>query len=326
MRAAVVREFGPPEGITLEERPVPEPASGEIVARVHAAGVNFADVLMAAGRYVVRPPRPFVAGLEFAGVVTALGPGVTRWRVGDRVMGAPAAGGCFAEYVTLPEDKAFAAPEALPFELASGFLIGHGTAAFSFRRTQLKAGESVLVTGAGGGVGIAAIGIARRMGAKVFAGAGSAEKLAVAKAHGADELIDYGSQDLAAELKGRTGGRGVEVLLDTVGGAVFDAALKGMARWGRIALVGFASGDIPRLPAEYLLVKNLSAIGVGFGAVVVENPALAQTVVDELLALHAREPFKAEIAGRYSLEEAPKALRRLADRGVTGKLIIVPNA
>jgi NADPH:quinone reductase len=322
MRAAVVREFGPPEGITVEERPTPEAAAGEIVARVHAAGVNFADVLMAAGRYVVRPPRPFVAGLEFAGVVSAVGPGVTRWRAGDRVMGAPTAGGCFAEYVALPEDKAFAAPEALPFDLAAGFLIGHGTAAFSLRRCQLKAGESVLITGAGGGVGIAAIGIAKRMGAKVFAAAGSAEKLAVAKAHGADELIDYRSQDLAAELKARTDGRGVDVLLDTVGGAVFDAALKGMARWGRIALVGFASGDIPRIPAEYLLVKNLSAIGVGFGAVVVENPALAQTVIDDLLALHAREPFKAEIAGRYALEETPTALRRLADRGVTGKLVI----
>jgi NADPH:quinone reductase len=326
MRAAIVREFGPPEGIVVEERPIPEPGPGEIVARVHAAGVNFADVLMAAGRYVVRPPRPFVAGLEFAGVVTAVGPSVTRWRAGDRVMGAPTAGGCFAEYVAPPEDKAFAAPEALPFELAAGFLIGHGTAAFSFRRCQLKPGESVLITGAGGGVGIAAIGIAKRMGAKVFAAAGSAEKLAVAKAHGADELIDYRVQDLAAELKTRTEGRGVDVLLDTVGGAVFDAALKGMARWGRIALVGFASGDIPRIPAEYLLVKNLSAIGVGFGAVMVENPALAQTVVDDLLAMHAREPFKAEIAARYQLEETPKALRRLADRGVTGKLVIIPES
>jgi NADPH:quinone reductase len=326
MHAAVVREFGSPEGIVVEERPVPEPGPGEIVARVHAAGVNFADVLMAAGRYVVRPPRPFVAGLEFAGIVSAVGAGVTRWRVGDRVMGAPTAGGCFAEYVALPEDKAFAAPAARSFELAAGFLIGHGTAAFSFRRTQLKTSENVLITGAGGGVGIAAIGIAKRMGAKVFAAAGSAEKLAVANAHGADELIDYRSQDLAAELKARTDGRGVDVLLDTVGGAVFNAALKGVARWGRIALVGFASGDIPRIPAEYLLVKNLSAIGVGFGAVMVENPALAQAVVDELLALHAREPFKAEIAGRYPLEETPKALRRLADRGVTGKLIIIPDA
>ncbi|MDP3737650.1 MAG: NADPH:quinone oxidoreductase family protein [Hyphomonadaceae bacterium] len=325
MRAAVVHEFGPPEGIVLEDRPIPAPGPGEIVARVHAAGVNFADVLMTAGRYVVRPPRPFVPGLEFAGVVTAVGPGAERWRVGDRVMGAPTTGGCFAEYVCLPADKAFAAPEALPFELAAGFLIGHGTAAFSFRRTGLKPGERVLVTGAGGGVGVAAIDVAKRMGAWVVAAAGSADKLAVAKAHGADELIDYRAQDLAKELKARTGGDGVDVVLDTVGGAVFDAALRGMARWGRMAVVGFASGDIPRIAAEYLLVKNLSVIGVGFGGLMAEDPASAQAVIDDLLALHAREPFKAEIAGRYRLDEASAALRRLADRGVTGKLIVTPD-
>jgi NADPH:quinone reductase len=322
MRAAVVRDFGPPEGIALEERPMPEPGPGEIVARVYSAGVNYADLLMAAGRYVVRPPRPFVPGLEFAGVVTAVGPGVERWRVGDRVMGAPTAGGCFADYVSLPADKAFRAPYSLPFNLAAGFLIAHGTAGFSFQRTGLKPGERVLVTGAGGGVGVAAVGVAKRMGATVIAAAGSASKLAVAHAHGADELIDYRTQDLAAELKNRTGGKGVDVVLDTVGGAVFDAALKGMARWGRMAVVGFASGDIPRIPAEYLLVKNLSVIGVGFGGVVVEQPELAQAVIDELLALHAKDPFKAEVAGRYRLEETPIALRRLADRKVAGKLIV----
>jgi len=322
MRAAVVREFGPPEGIALEERPIPEPGPGEIVARVYSAGVNYADLLMAAGRYVVRPPRPFVPGLEFAGVVTAVGLGVERWRVGDRVMGAPTAGGCFADYVSLPADKAFRAPYSLPFNLAAGFLIAHGTAGFSFQRTGLKPGERVLVTGAGGGVGVAAVGVAKRMGARVIAAAGSASKLAVAAAHGADELIDYRTQDLAAELKTRTEGKGVDVVLDTVGGAVFDAALKGMARWGRMAVVGFASGDIPRIPAEYLLVKNLSVIGVGFGGVVVEQPEMAQAVIDDLLALHARDPFKAEIAGRYRLEETSAALRRLADRRVAGKLIV----
>jgi NADPH2:quinone reductase len=325
MRAAMAPSYGPPEIISVEERPTPVAGQGEVVAKVAAAGVNYADVLMVAGKYQVKPPPPFTPGLEFSGTIVEVGPGVDRWRIGDRVMGAPNAGGCFADYVQLSAGQVFAAPAGLSFELAAGFLIGHGTAGFALQRGQLKAGETVLITGAGGGVGIAAVGIAKRMGARVIAAAGSAEKLSAATAQGADETIDYRTQDLRAELKALTGGRGADVVLDTVGGEVFDAALKGLARWGRMLAVGFAGGTIPRVPAEYLLIKNISVLGVGFGGVIIEDPALAQSVIDQVLALHEAEPFKAEIAGRYSLEESPLALRRLLDRAVIGKLIITPD-
>jgi NADPH2:quinone reductase len=325
MRAALAPSYGPPEVICVEELPAPVAGPGEVVAKVAAAGVNYADVLMVAGRYQVKPLTPFTPGLEFSGTIVEVGAGVERWRVGDRVMGAPNAGGCFADQVRLSADQVFRAPADLPFELAAGFLIGHGTAGFALQRGQLKVGETVLITGAGGGVGVAAVGVAKRMGAHVIAAAGSAEKLNAAKAHGADATVDYRTQDLRAELKALTGGRGVDVALDTVGGEVFDAALRGMARWGRMLVVGFAGGTIPRVPAEYLLIKNISVLGVGFGGVIVEDPARAQGVIDQVLALHAAEPFKAEIAGRYSLEQTPVALRRLLDRAVTGKLIITPD-
>ena len=325
MRALVCRAFGPPEDLRVEDVARPAPGPEEALVEVAAAGVNFADVLMAAGRYQVKPPLPFVAGSELAGTVVEAGPG-SAWRVGDRVMGAPAAGGAFAEYACVPDARLFAAPETLSFELAAGLLIGHGTAAFALDRGGLKPGERVLVTGAGGGVGIAAVEIARRMGAFVIAAAGSPEKLAAAAAHGADAAVDYRTEDLARQVKALTGGQGADVVLDTVGGAVFDAALKSTARWARVLVVGFAGGTIPRIPAEYLLIKNLTAIGVGFGATLVDGRPMAQAAVDRLLALHARDPFAPEIAGRLGLEEAAAGLRRLADRAVTGKLIVTPRA
>jgi NADPH2:quinone reductase len=325
MRAVVVNAFGPPEDLRVEERPIPEPGPGEVVAKVAAAGVNFADVLMVAGRYQVKPELPFTPGLEFSGTIAAIGDGVTAWRVGDRVMGAPTAGGAFAEYIALSGDHIFRAPDSLSFDLAAQLVLAHGTAAFAFQRAGLRAGESVLITGAGGGVGTAGVAVAKRLGARVIAAASSAEKLSAAKSHGADVTIDYRSGDLRAEVRAATGGEGVDVVLELVGGEVFDAALRSTARWARVTTVGFASGTIPRIPAEYLLLKNLSAIGVGFGGALIENPALAHRVVDDLIALHEAQPFEAEVGGRFALAETGVALRQLADRQVVGKLIIEPN-
>ncbi len=324
MRAATVHSFGPPENITVEERPSPIAGRGEVVVQVHAAGVNYADLLMVAGRYQVKPRLPFVPGLEFCGVVTAVGEAVERWRPGDRVMGAPIRGGCFAEQVAVPAEQIFRAPEALPLELAAQFVVAYGTAGFAFQRAQLRAGETVLVGGAGGGVGIAAIAIARRLGVRVIAAAGSPAKLAAARAHGADATVNYRSQELRSVVSELTGGKGADVVLDLVGGSFFDDSLRCAARRGRILVVGFASGTIPRIPAEHLLLKNIAVLGIGFGGILLSEPAAAHRVVEDLLALHAAEPFTPEVGGLFALAEAPKALRALEDRAVIGKQLIRP--
>ncbi|HEY2591916.1 MAG TPA: NADPH:quinone oxidoreductase family protein [Steroidobacteraceae bacterium] len=324
MRAALVSQFGPPQSVTVCERPAPVPAAGEVLVQVQAAGVNHADLLMVAGKYQVKPPLPFVPGLEFCGVISAVGQGVARWRPGDRVMGAPINGGCFAEQVAVPADQIFPAPQSLATELAAQFVVAHGTAGFAFERGELRPGETVLVGGAGGGVGIAAVGIARRLGARVIAAAGSPEKLRVAKAHGAHATIDYSTEDLREAVRTLTDGHGADVVLDTVGGQFSDAVLRCTARRGRILVVGFASGSLPRIPAEYLLLKNLAVIGIGFGGILLTEPDAAHRVIDELLALHAAEPFTPEVGGRFSLEEVPAALQRLADRAVIGKQLVLP--
>lgn len=325
MRAAVVRAFGAPESLTVEEQPAPAPRPGEVVAEVLAAGVNYADLLMVAGRYQVKPPLPFVPGLEFCGIVTSAGAGVERWRPGDRVMGAPLAGGCFAERVAASAQHVFPAPESLPTELAAQFVVAYGTACFALKRARLSPGETVLVSGAGGGVGVAAVGVASRMGARVIAAASSADKLRVAVAHGADATVSSTAETLRPAIADLTGGRGVDVVLDTTGGRFFDESLHCLARGGRMLVVGFASGTLPRVPAEYLLLKNLSVIGVGFGGVLAAEPAAVEATLEEALALHAARPFTAEIAGRFTLEEIPRALRRLADREVVGKQLVLPR-
>jgi NADPH:quinone reductase len=325
MRAAVVRAFGLPESIGVEERPAATPGPGEIAARVDAAGVSFADLLMVAGKYQIKPALPFVPGLEFCGTISAVGPDVTRWRVGERVMGAPLGGGCFADEVVVPADQVFRAPRSLPDELAAQFVVAYGTAAFALTTARLRPGETVLVSGAGGAVGVAAVDIATRLGARVIAAAGSSQKLRAARAHGAQASVDYESEPIREAVKALTDGRGADVVLDTVGGAFFDAALRSTARHGRLLVVGFASGSPPRVPAEYLLIKNLSVIGIGFGGVLQSQPLGVEAVLEELLSLHAQRPFAAEIDGRFALEEIPLALERLANRQVVGKQLVIPR-
>ncbi len=325
MRAAVVRAFGPPESLAVEEWPAPVPQPGEVVAQVLAAGVNYADLLMVTGRYQVRPSLPFVPGLEFCGIVTSVGRGVERWRPGDRIMGAPLAGGCFAEHVAASAEHVFAAPQSLTTELAAQFVVAYGTACFALKRAGLAPGQTVLVSGAGGGVGVAAVGAASRMGARVIAAASSVEKLRIATAHGAHATVGSATETLRSDIAGLTDGRGVDVVLDTVGGRFFDDSLRCLARGGRMLVVGFASGILPRVPAEYLLLKNLSVLGIGFGGVLAADPAAVQATLDEALALHAARPFTPEIGGRFTLEEVPTALQRLADREVAGKQLVLPR-
>jgi NADPH:quinone reductase len=324
MRAAVVRAFGPPEGIAIEEWLAPTARPGEVVAQVLAAGVNYADLLMVAGRYQVKPALPFVPGIEFCGVITQVGSGVDRWHPGDRVMGATTHGGCFAEQVAVPAEQIFRAPESLPLELAAQWVVAYGTAAYALNRALLKSGETILVSGAAGGVGVATVGIAARLGARVLAAVGSAEKLRIAEAHGAHATLRYESGSLRPTVSNLTAGKGVDVVLDTVGGGFFDEALRCLAPHGRILVVGFASGSLPRIPAEYLLLKNLTALGIGFGGVLSTEPSTAQAVIEELLALHAAQPFNAELGGRLPLDQTALALQRLAGRQVVGKQLILP--
>jgi NADPH2:quinone reductase len=326
MLAALCYRFGPPEDIRIEDVATPIAGAGEALVKIHAAGVNFADVLMVAGTYQVKPPLPFTPGLEFAGVVADIGPGVNGLSVGDRVMGAPMQGGSFAEYIRMPADRLFRLPAEVSFELASGFLVGHGTAGFSLQyRARMQRGETVLITGAGGGVGVAAVGVAKRMGAFVIAAAGSDDKLAIATAHGADATVNYTTEDMRERIKAITAGRGVNVVLDMVGGAPFESALRSTAPWARVVTVGFASGDLPRIRAEYLLIKNLTVLGSGFGGAIANYPSIARETIDELFALHKAEPFRAEIGGESGLGGVPAALRRIANRDVIGKLVIKPQ-
>jgi NADPH2:quinone reductase len=322
MRAVLCREYGGPEHLRLEEVPNPTPGPGEVVIRLAAAGVNFADLLMIRGTYYLHPPVPFRTGLEGAGTISAVGEGVTDWKVGDKVFAARP--GCFADYVAVKATDALPIPAGFSMVQAAGLIIGYGTALYALKyRGQVKPGETVFISGAGGGVGTAAIEIAKRLGAVVIAGAGSPEKLETCKAHGADHVLNYRTEDIRERVKDMTGGGGYDVFLDCVGDDVFDAALRASARSARLMIVGFAGGRAPSIPANYLLAKNLSVIPVAFGGDFAESPALARAVIDDLGAMHAREPFQPEIGGEYGLEDVPDALSRLAGRAVQGKLVIV---
>lgn len=323
MRAIHCLRYGGPETLTLTEIPTPSPGKGEVLVRIRAAGVNFPDLLVLKGEHYMRPAPPFVPGLEMAGEVATLGEGVAKLREGDRVMAAPPAPGCFAEYIVLPEERVFPAPPGLSFAEAASFIIVFGTA-YAALKVQGKArpGETVLISAAAGGVGLAAIDIAKRMKLKAIAAAGSADKLSLALARGAAAGIDYRKEDLRQRVKDLTGGKGYDLFVDMVGGDIFDAALRASARNARILIVGFASGRIPEVKLNYLITKNLSLIGVGFGGDFAHSPQWGRMIVDELAALHAREPFKPEISRCYALEDTARALEDLAQRRVGGKLVI----
>ena len=322
MRAVLCQDYGGPEHLRLEDVPEPQPKPGEIVIRLAAAGVNFADLLMVRGTYYLHPPAPFRTGLEGAGTISAVGEGVTDWKIGDNAFAARP--GCFAEYIAVKASEALPIPAGFTMVQAAGLIIGYGTALYALKhRGQVQPGETVFISGAAGGVGTAAIEVAKRLGAVVIAGAGSAEKLETCKAHGADHLLNYSTEDIRERIKEMSGGKGYDVFVDCVGDDVFDAALRASARSARLMIVGFAGGRAPSIPANYLLAKNLSVIPVAFGGDFAESPALARAVIDDLGAMHAREPFHPEIGGEYGLEDVPEALARLADRNVRGKLVIV---
>jgi NADPH2:quinone reductase len=308
--------------MTFGEVPDPAPGPGEVLVRNRAAGVNFFDLLQIGGKYQGKPAFPFVPGGEFAGVVEAAGAGVTELAEGDRVMGPPLTGG-YAEKSLVKVQRALRIPEGMSFEQAAGFPIVYQTSWFALNeRGKLQPGETLLVHAGASGVGVAAIEIGRAMGAHVLASAGTPEKRAFCQRHGAQAAIDYTQPDWFEEVKKLTNGRGADVIYDPVGGDVFDLSTKCIAPDGRLLVVGFASGRIPSLPANRLLLKNFSAVGVYWGRQADEHPEYPQQAHDGLTKLFLAGKLDPPVDRAFPLERAPDALREVAARRVLGKLVL----
>ena len=317
MRAFRVPQTGGAPVLSQIDRPVP--GAGEVLVRVAACGLNFADLLMIKGQYQDTPPAPFTLGMEIAGVVEALGPGVSGPAIGTRVAVFTGQGG-LAEYCAVEAARAVAIPDSLSFEAAAGFLVAYGTSHLALKhRAGLKAGERLLVLGAAGGVGLTAVELGAVMGAEVIAVARGADKLAVARAAGAHHLIDSDTGDLKAAFKALGG---VDVVYDAVGGAGFDAALRATRPEGRILTIGFASGEVPQIPANILLVKNISVMGLYWGGYLRFAPEVLTASLAELMALQAAGRITPHVSATYPLDRAGDALELLRSRRSTGKVVV----
>jgi NADPH2:quinone reductase len=324
MKALICREYGPPENLIVQDMPDLQPGPGEVVVRVRAAGVNFPDALIVQNLYQFKPTPPFSPGGETAGEVLAVGEGVQRVKVGDKVMALTIWGG-FAEQVLAKQDQIIPMPEGLSFEVAGSLLLTYGTCLHALRdRSALQPGQTVLVLGAAGGIGIATIELAKALGARVIAAASSAEKLATCRAKGADEVINYREQNLRDEVKRLTGGQGVDVVMDPVGGDYAEQALRSMAWRGRYLVVGFTDGQIPRLPLNLVLLKGCAIVGVFWGDFIRREPKAAQTDLRDLVDLLRQGKITPLISGRYSLEQGAQAILELSQRRAQGKLIVLP--
>jgi NADPH:quinone reductase-like Zn-dependent oxidoreductase len=325
MRAAVVETFGPPTSLVTAEVADPEPAAGEVVIEVAAAGVNFPDVLVVAGEYQILPDRPFSPGKEVAGTVHAVGEGVTEFSPGDRVMAQIEHGG-YAERVAVPEAQLVALPDGVAFPEAAALGLGAITAHFALvRRARLQPGETVLVTGAGGGVGSAGVQIAKALGAQVIAVAQDEERAALAKSQGADHVVLAGPS-LREEVRELTEGRGADVVLELVGGDVFAQSLRATAWEGRVVVIGFASGEIPAIKAGHLLVKNIAVLGLQVSDYRDREPAAVRRAIEHMLDLHVAGRLTVPVARTYPLDKAGVALEAVRSGRVAGKVVLAMSS
>ena len=323
MRAVICRAWGAVETLTVEDVAPPTPGRGQVLIEVKATGVNYADSIMVAGKYQTRPVFPFSPGLETAGVVAACGEGVTRFVPGDRVTAILAYGG-LAELALADEAETFAVPDAMPFDEAGAFPIAYMSSHVAIRwQGRLEAGETLLVLGAAGGVGLTAVEIGKAMGARVIAGASTADKLAVARERGADETVNYATEKLTERVLALTGGKGADVCFDPVGGELFDAALSALGWGGRMLLVGFVGG-IPQIPANRLLVKHRAALGSSLRYFRWHAPDKLRRTVDELLGWYGEGKLRPCITHRLPLGKSVEAIRLLTDRKAHGKIVVVP--
>lgn len=322
MKAIVCPDYGPVSTLDYRDVPDPEPGPQDVVINAVAIGVNFPDGLLVQGLYQMKPETPFIPGMEAAGLVAAVGDKVSKFKPGDRVATLLDHGG-YAEKVLTPASRVFSLPSSMEFEDACALMCAWGTAHHALRqRADLQPDETLLVLGGAGSTGLAAISIGKAIGARVIAVASSAEKQAACREAGADVALPY--EGLRDALKVETGGRGVDVAFDPVGGAAFDVAARAMARHGRLLVVGFASGEIPKLPVNLVLLKEYSLVGVFWGAFVAKQPELYAANNRELFAWHSAGLIKPRIDERRPLSQAAAALQRILDRGAIGKTILIP--
>ncbi len=326
MRAVICDSWGEPESLKVGQLPEPQPGAGDVLIRVAAAGLNFADTLMIAGKYQEKPPFPFSPGLEVAGEVLEVGEGVSGTKPGDRVLAVVDHGG-FAEQAIARESDVFKIPDRLDFQSAAGFPITYGTAHGALVwRAGLKAGETLLVHGAAGGVGLAAVEVGKALGARVIASAGGADRCRLAEAHGADASIDYRTDDLRAAVKDMTEGRGVDVVFDPVGGDIFDASLRCLAWSGRLLTIGFAAGRVPQAAANILLVKNISVVGCYWGSYRKQAPEMLRDEFAELFGWYDAGLLKPHVSHALPLEKIAEAMQLLLSRRSTGKVVLTTDA
>ena len=322
MKAVLCKQYGPPESLVIEELPSPKPAPGDVVVSVKAASVNFPDVLIIQNKYQFKPPLPFSPGSELAGVVKEVGAGVSGCKAGDRVI-AFTTYGAFAEEVKTEAARLLPLPAGMDFVHGAAFLLTYATSDHALRdRAALKPGESLLVLGAAGGVGLAAIEIGKALGARVIAGASTEAKLAVCREHGADATVNYGSEDLRKRVQELTEGRGVDVVYDPVGGAYTEAAFRSLAWRGRLLVVGFAAGEIPKLPLNLALLKGAAAVGVFWGDFARREPQAFADSVRQLARWYGEGKLRPHVSQTLPLEKAADALKLLASREAKGKIVL----
>jgi NADPH2:quinone reductase len=322
VKAILCKAYGPPDSLVVEDIPSPVAGPGEVVVSVKTASVNFPDVLIIQNKYQLKPPLPFSPGSELAGVVKSVGDGVTRWKPGDPVM-AITGYGAFAEEVQVDVNRLLPIPTGMDFVSAAAFGLTYATSEHALcDRGELKAGETLLVLGASGGVGIAAIEIGKVLGARVIACASTDDKLAICREHGADDTINYATEDLRERIKAITGGKGADVVYDPVGGTYTELALRSIAWRGRLLVVGFAAGDIPKIPLNLTLLKGCAIVGVFWGEFTRREPQRFLAAMDKLERWFAEGKLKPHVSGTFPLERAADALAMMAGRNVKGKVVL----
>ena len=324
MKAILCTRFGGPDDLEFKDLPDPAPGTGEVVVAVKSAALNFFDTLIIAGKYQVKPPFPFSPASEFAGVVESVGAGVTGLVAGDRVLGYGGFGAA-REKVQIGAQRVVKIPDTLDFDRAAGVTVIYGTTLHALKdRARLRSGETLAVLGASGGTGLAAIEIGKLMGARVIACASSDDKLAFCRERGAHDAINYAKEDVKEGLRRVTGGKGVDVIYDPVGGPYAEPALRSIGWGGRFLVIGFAAGEIPKIPLNLALLKGCDIVGVFWGAFIERDPKAHQANMAELVRWAAEGRISAHVHSVYPLEQAPEALKAIADRKVMGKVILRP--
>jgi NADPH2:quinone reductase len=324
MKALLCKQYGGPDDLVIEDIAEPAAGPGEAIVDVKAAALNFFDTLIIAGKYQTKPAMPFSPAAEFAGVVKSLGSGVTGVKIGDRVLGYLGYGAA-RERIVVKADRLIPIPDALDFDRAAGVVVTYGTTLHALKdRAHLREGETLAVLGASGGVGLAAVELGKTMGARVIACASSDDKLAFVKKHGADDTINYASDNLKEALRRVTGGRGADVIYDPVGGPYAEQALRSIAWKGRFLVVGFAAGEIPKIPLNLALLKGCDIVGVFWGSFIERDPAGHRANTRQILDWVAAGKLSAHVQATYPLADAAAALKALAARKVMGKIVLRP--